>query len=184
MHNDIMVADFKEHPPMLASDSYAKWNQAKAVHMILNEIENDIYSTIDAFPNAKEMWIAIEHLYRESPSTFRMSGQSCFANLNLDNVSYHTLIDILKQHQNKVNKIHAERMATNVNPLALVVVAQHYPDYYTQAPKPYKTHAQSTRQTPSTRYHTTTRNKGKGIVKPLSPPSEDESEKEQSQRDK
>ncbi|GJW75094.1 integrase, catalytic region, zinc finger, CCHC-type containing protein [Tanacetum coccineum] len=75
-------------------------------------------------------------------------------------------------------------MATNVNLLALVVVPQHYPDYYTQVPKPYKTHAQSTRQTPSTRYHTTTRNKGKEIVKPLSPPSKDESDKEQAQRDK
>ncbi|GJS32444.1 hypothetical protein Tco_0530826 [Tanacetum coccineum] len=75
-------------------------------------------------------------------------------------------------------------MASNVNPLTLVVIAQHYPDYYTQAPKPYKTHAQSTRKTPSTKYHTTTRNKGNEIVKPLSPPSEDESDKEQARRDK
>nr|GEY23226.1 hypothetical protein [Tanacetum cinerariifolium] len=36
--------------------------EAKAVHMILNGIGNDIYSTVDAYPNAKEMWITIERL--------------------------------------------------------------------------------------------------------------------------
>nr|GEX67932.1 hypothetical protein [Tanacetum cinerariifolium] len=35
---------------------------AEAVHMILNRIGNDIYSTMDACPNAKEMWIAIKCL--------------------------------------------------------------------------------------------------------------------------
>ncbi|GJX03383.1 hypothetical protein Tco_0189299 [Tanacetum coccineum] len=34
--------------------------EAEAVHMILNGIGNDIYSNVDACPNAKEMWIAIE----------------------------------------------------------------------------------------------------------------------------
>ncbi|GKE32518.1 hypothetical protein Tco_1451840 [Tanacetum coccineum] len=36
--------------------------EAEAVHMILNGIGDDIYSTVDACPNAKEMWIAIECL--------------------------------------------------------------------------------------------------------------------------
>ncbi|GJR14031.1 hypothetical protein Tco_0796683 [Tanacetum coccineum] len=40
---------------------------AEKIHMILNGIGNDIYSTIDACTNAKKMWIAIEHLQqRES----------------------------------------------------------------------------------------------------------------------
>ncbi|GJT43381.1 hypothetical protein Tco_0952096 [Tanacetum coccineum] len=38
---------------------------------------------------------------------------------NLDNVSYHTLFDILKQHQNEINEIRAERIARNANLLAL-----------------------------------------------------------------
>ncbi|GJX03359.1 hypothetical protein Tco_0189275 [Tanacetum coccineum] len=63
-------------------------------------------------------------------------------------------------------------MVRNANPLALVAAAQHYPDDYTQSPKPYKTHAQSSRQTPSTRSHATARNKGKEIVKPPPPPSD------------
>ncbi|GJV06076.1 hypothetical protein Tco_1343732 [Tanacetum coccineum] len=36
--------------------------KAEAVRMILNGIGNDIYSIVDACRNAKEMWIAIEHL--------------------------------------------------------------------------------------------------------------------------
>ncbi|GJT54592.1 integrase, catalytic region, zinc finger, CCHC-type containing protein [Tanacetum coccineum] len=36
--------------------------EAEAVHMILNRIRNDIYSTVDACPNANEMWISIECL--------------------------------------------------------------------------------------------------------------------------
>nr|GFA48625.1 hypothetical protein [Tanacetum cinerariifolium] len=34
--------------------------EAEAVHMILNGIENDAYSTVNACQNAKKMWIAIE----------------------------------------------------------------------------------------------------------------------------
>ncbi|GKE04399.1 hypothetical protein Tco_1396417, partial [Tanacetum coccineum] len=96
---------------------------------------------------------------------------------DLDTVSYHKLFDIMKQNQNKVNEIRAKKIARNANPLALVSAAQHYPDDYTQALKPYKTHAHSSRQTTSTITCATTRNKGKEIIKPISPPSESASEK-------
>nr|GFA10163.1 hypothetical protein [Tanacetum cinerariifolium] len=36
--------------------------EAEAVHIILTGIDNDIYSTVDACPNACEMWKAIERL--------------------------------------------------------------------------------------------------------------------------
>ncbi|GKD06139.1 hypothetical protein Tco_1181113, partial [Tanacetum coccineum] len=100
---------------------------------------------------------------------------------NLDNVSYHTLFDIPKQHQNEVNEIRAERIARNANPLALVAATQNYPDDYYQAPpapKPYKTHTPSSRQTTLTRTHVSIRNKGNEIIKPPTPPSESVSEKE------
>nr|GEX72061.1 RNA-directed DNA polymerase, eukaryota [Tanacetum cinerariifolium] len=45
----------------------------------------------------------------------------------LKTVSYHKLYDILKQHQNEVNEIKAERIARVANPLALV--AQQQPVY-------------------------------------------------------
>ncbi|GJS66688.1 gag-pol polyprotein [Tanacetum coccineum] len=91
---------------------------------------------------------------------------------DLDTVSYHKLFDIMKQNQNKVNEIRAKKIVRNANPLALVSAAQHYPDDYAQALKPYKTHAHSSRQTTSTITCATTRNKGKEIIKPISPPSE------------
>ncbi|GJX38624.1 hypothetical protein Tco_0251927 [Tanacetum coccineum] len=97
MHNDIMAAGSKERPPMLEpfqledtpsndenprrpgeiiKETYRNTNsenrklieaEAKAVHMILNEIGNDIYPIMDVCPKAKEMWITIERLQqRES----------------------------------------------------------------------------------------------------------------------
>nr|GFC19827.1 hypothetical protein [Tanacetum cinerariifolium] len=45
LHNAIMEADSKDRPSMLT-----------------HGIDNDIYSTVDACPNACEMWKAIERL--------------------------------------------------------------------------------------------------------------------------
>nr|GEV55839.1 ribonuclease H-like domain-containing protein [Tanacetum cinerariifolium] len=72
-------------------------------------------------------------------------------------VSYYKLYDILKQHQNEVNEIRAERLAHTANPLALVVQQQpvyhpqHHPTPYTQN---YSTKSQQA----------ATRNRGKVIV--------------------
>nr|GEX85002.1 hypothetical protein [Tanacetum cinerariifolium] len=49
LHNAIMEDGDKDRPPMLAQ-----------VQIILIWIDNDIYSTVDACPNACEMWKAIE----------------------------------------------------------------------------------------------------------------------------
>nr|GEV37703.1 Gag-Pol polyprotein [Tanacetum cinerariifolium] len=84
----------------------------------------------------------------------------------LDEVSYHKLFDILKQYQNKVNELRAEKQARNANPLALVATAQADRDPYYQS----------------------SRHKGKEIAKPITPPSETASEEDsdpkQAQRDK
>nr|GFB59986.1 hypothetical protein [Tanacetum cinerariifolium] len=42
----------------------------------------------------------------------------------LKTVSYHKLYDILKQHQNEVNELRAERITCTANPLALVSLQQ------------------------------------------------------------
>nr|GEV09729.1 hypothetical protein [Tanacetum cinerariifolium] len=42
----------------------------------------------------------------------------------LDEISYHKLFGILKQYQNEVNELHAEKLARNANLLALVATAQ------------------------------------------------------------
>nr|GEV51287.1 hypothetical protein [Tanacetum cinerariifolium] len=107
---------------------------------------------------------------------------------DLDIVSYHKLFDVLKQYQKEVNQNHAERIAKNVNPLALVVVAQPHLDPYYQAPKSHKSYAPTSKASPQTRSHATTSHKGKKIAKPITPLSEsafeEDSDPEQAQKDK
>ncbi|GJX22533.1 hypothetical protein Tco_0226978 [Tanacetum coccineum] len=88
MHNAIIEAGGKDHAQMLVpatkttplqqeesrmeiyssvSDEIKKRinAEAEAVHIIMTGIDNDIYSTIDACPNAKEIWKSIERLMQE-----------------------------------------------------------------------------------------------------------------------
>ncbi|GKC07583.1 hypothetical protein Tco_0999193 [Tanacetum coccineum] len=77
LHNAIMEAGGKDRPPMLApgpakvKESYATISkkikkkmdaEVKSVKIILTRIDNAIYSTVDACPNAMEMWKAIVRL--------------------------------------------------------------------------------------------------------------------------
>ncbi|GJS04765.1 hypothetical protein Tco_0321273 [Tanacetum coccineum] len=82
------------------------------------------------------------------------------------------------QYQKEVNELRAERRTKNVNPLALVVAAQQYPDPYYQAPKSHKSFAPPSKQASSTRSNASTKFKGKEIAKPITPPSESVSEKD------
>ncbi|GJR27671.1 hypothetical protein Tco_1103903 [Tanacetum coccineum] len=52
----------------------------------------------------------------------------------IDTISYHTLFDILKQYQNEVNDIRAERKPKVQIPLALLAASSPYSDNYYQAP--------------------------------------------------
>nr|GEZ67131.1 hypothetical protein [Tanacetum cinerariifolium] len=72
-------------------------------------------------------------------------------------VSYHKLYDILKQHQNEVNEIKAERIARAANPLAFV--AQQKPVYHPQNHPTHYTQNSSTRS-----QQAATRNRGKAII--------------------
>ncbi|GJZ19588.1 hypothetical protein Tco_0556178 [Tanacetum coccineum] len=191
--------------------------EAEAVQIILTGIDNDIYSTVDACPNACEMWKAIErlkqgesinvqdletNLYWEFGKFTSRDGETLesyysrfykmmnelvrnqcdvtnhqvnvqfllqlqpewqrFVTLvkqsqELKTVSYHKLYDILKQHQNEVNEIRAERLARTANPLALV--AQQQPVYHPQNHPTHYTQNSSTRP-----QQAATRNRGKAIV--------------------
>nr|GEW82680.1 hypothetical protein [Tanacetum cinerariifolium] len=88
LHNAIMEASGKDRPSMLAPGSSETtiegfmenyknvsqdiWNQldveAKAFQIILTRIDNDIYSTVDACPNACEMWKSIKRLKQATTS--------------------------------------------------------------------------------------------------------------------
>nr|GEW62120.1 hypothetical protein [Tanacetum cinerariifolium] len=225
LHNAIMEAGGKDRPPMLARGNYVQWKSRikryidtkpnhELIHYCLQNlpyeykwndkvvpvtegIDNDIYSTVDACPNACKMWKAIERLkqgesinvqdletklYCEFGKFTSRDGESLesyysrfykminelvknqcdvtshqvnvqfllqlqqqwqrFVTLvkqsqELQTVSYHKLYDILKQHQNEVNKIRAERLTRNANPLTLVAQQQlvyhphNHPIHYT-----------------------------------------------------
>ncbi|GKA17055.1 hypothetical protein Tco_0696892 [Tanacetum coccineum] len=195
--------------------------EAEVVQIILTGIDNDIYSTVNACPNACEMWKAIErlkqgesinvqdletNLYWEFGKFTSRDGESLesyylrfykmmnelvrnqchvtnhqvnvqfllqlqqewqrFVTLikhsqELKTVSYHKLYDILKQHQNEVNEIRAERLARTANPLALV--AQQQPVYH------HQNHPTQNTQYSSTRSQQSTRNRGKAIVTSFAP---------------
>ncbi|GKC87272.1 hypothetical protein Tco_1147921, partial [Tanacetum coccineum] len=164
-------------------------NFAAQSNIILTWIDNDIFSTVDGCPNACETWKAIERL-KQGESINMMNElvkNQCdvtnhqvnvkfllqlqpewkrFVMLvkhsqELKTVSYHKLYDILKQHQNKVNKIRAERLAHTANPLALV--AQQQPAYHPHNHPTHYTNNSSTRS-----QQAATRNRGKAIVN--SPP--------------
>nr|GEU62788.1 hypothetical protein [Tanacetum cinerariifolium] len=74
LHSSIMEAGGKDRPPMLATGNYVQWKSkikryidTKPNHelqIILKGIDNDIYSKVDACPNACEMWKAIERFYK------------------------------------------------------------------------------------------------------------------------
>ncbi|GJR89458.1 retrovirus-related pol polyprotein from transposon TNT 1-94 [Tanacetum coccineum] len=138
--------------------------------IILTGIYNDIYSTVDACPNACEMWKAIERLKQGESINFLLQLQlewQRFVTLvkqsqELKTVSYHKLYDILKQHQNEVNGIRVERLARTANPLALV--AQQQPVYHPQKHPNHYTQNSSTRS-----QQAATRNRGKAIVNSPSP---------------
>nr|GEY83942.1 retrovirus-related Pol polyprotein from transposon TNT 1-94 [Tanacetum cinerariifolium] len=106
----------------------------------------------------------------------------------VDEVSYHKLFDILKQYQEEVNELRAERLARNANLLALIATAQVNQDPYYQTSKSHKSYAPSSKPLIPTRSHTTTIYKGKEIAKPITPPSESAFEEnidpEQAQMDK
>nr|GEZ56501.1 hypothetical protein [Tanacetum cinerariifolium] len=105
--------------------------EAEAVQIILTGIVNDIYSTIDVV----------------------LMRVKCGKPLKV--------YDILKQHQNEVNEIRAERLARTANPLALV--AQQQPVYH---PQNHPTHCT---QNSSTISQQIIRNRGKEIVNSFAP---------------
>ncbi|GJV80376.1 putative reverse transcriptase domain-containing protein [Tanacetum coccineum] len=169
----------------MSPENKARYESKKeAIHLILTKIGDEIYSTVDACKTAQEMWKAIKRLQQEWSRFVTIVKQQH----KLDDVSYHKLFDILKQYQKEVNELRAERIARNANPLALVATAQPNQDPYYQTPKSHKPYVPSSKISIPTRSHATTRNKGKEIAKPITPPSESPSEEdsdpEQAQRDK
>nr|GEW18881.1 hypothetical protein [Tanacetum cinerariifolium] len=166
LHNAIMEAGSKDRQPMLAP-----------VQINVRGIDNDIYSTVDACPNACEMWKAIERLKQgelinvqdlESNLYWELKNSHLKMSQELKTVSYHKLYDILKQHQHEVNEFRAEKIARVANPLALV--AQQQPVYHPQNHPTHYTQNSSTRS-----QQAANRNRGKEIINSSQPIYDQES---------
>nr|GEU46628.1 hypothetical protein [Tanacetum cinerariifolium] len=166
-------------------------SEKEAIHLILTGIGDEIYSIVDAYQTAQEMWEAIERLQQGESLNIQHQEWLSFVTIvkqqhKLNEVSYHKLFDILKQYQKEVNELHAKRLARNANPLALVATAEANQDPYYQTSKSQKSYGPSSKPSIPTRSQTTTTYKGKEIAKLITPPSESDSKEnndpEQAQR--
>ncbi|GJS85812.1 hypothetical protein Tco_0752353 [Tanacetum coccineum] len=144
--------------------------EKKTIHLLLTGIGDEIYSTVDACKTAHDMWIAIERLQQ---------GES----LNKQDVKTSLFWEFGRFTSRDEESIESYYSSQNANPLALVAVAQQYPDPYYQAPKSHKSYAPPSKQSSFTRSHATTRNKGKEIAKSITPLSESASEVDNSGSD-
>ncbi|GJU30196.1 hypothetical protein Tco_1173785 [Tanacetum coccineum] len=154
---------------------------------------------------AHEMWIAIERLQQGESLNIQDVKTNLFWEFGKftshDGESmksyysrfYKMMNEMIRNNltvatMQEVNEIHAERIAKNANPLALVATVQQYPNPYYQAPKSHKSYAPTSKQSSSTTSIASTKFKGKEIAKPITPPSEsayeEDSDPEQAQRDK
>nr|GEY19847.1 hypothetical protein [Tanacetum cinerariifolium] len=207
MHNNIMAAGSKDHPPMLAIGRYPQWqsrflryidtipngdalrkcildgpykpttvvvqaiaatndslanpehttvetpmnmspankahfeSEKEVIHLILTGIGDEIYSIVDSYQTAQEMWEAIERLKQGESLNIQDPEWSRFVTIvkqqhKLDDVSYHKLFDIQKQYQKQVNELRAERLARNANPLALCFNCKEFGHFAKECRKP------------------------------------------------
>nr|GEX51265.1 hypothetical protein [Tanacetum cinerariifolium] len=172
-----------ETPTNMSPENKAHFLAEKeAIHLILTGIGDDIYTTVDACQTAQEMWEAIERLQQDDQKQF-----DCDHDAGQRLISSTTSAGMVKQYQNEVNELHAEKLAQSANPLALVATAQASQDLFYQSSKSYRSQAPSSKPSIPTRSNTATRHKGKEIAKPITPPSETTSEEDndpkQAQRD-
>nr|GEU41839.1 hypothetical protein [Tanacetum cinerariifolium] len=201
-----------ETPMNMSLENKAHYESEKeAIHLILTGIGGEIYSTIDACKTAQEIWEAIERLQQgeslniqdvktnlfwefgkftshdgETMESYYTRFYKLMNEMLRNNLTVATMqvnVQFLQQLQPEWS-----RTARNANPLALVATTQPNQDPYYQTSKPHKSYAPTSKASIPTKSHTTTRNKGKEIAKPITPPfksaSEEDSDPEQAQRDK
>nr|GEX42913.1 hypothetical protein [Tanacetum cinerariifolium] len=177
MHNNIMVAGIRDHPPMLATGRYAQWQSCFIRYIDIRPNGDSLRKCILQGPYTPS--IVIIPVVPATDNTLAVPERR---------VSHIKLFDVLKQYQKEVNEICTQRIVKNANPLTIVATAQPYPDPYYQALMCYKSYAPTSKASPPSRSHTTTRYKGKEIAKPITHPSESASKEDndpkQAQKDK
>ncbi|GJT77353.1 integrase, catalytic region, zinc finger, CCHC-type containing protein [Tanacetum coccineum] len=163
--------------------------EKEAIHMILTGIGDEIYSTVDACNTVHEMWEAIERLQQGESLNIKDVKTNLFWEFRkFTSHDEETVESYYTRIVKEVNELRAERIAKTANPLALVATAQPHQDPYYQTSKSHKSYAPTSKASLLTRYHATTRHKGKEIAKLITPlsesPSDEDSGPEQAQKDK
>nr|GFA08228.1 hypothetical protein [Tanacetum cinerariifolium] len=168
MHNNIMAAGLRDRLPMLATGRYAQWRSPVP--------ETDNSPTVPEHTTVKTLL----NMSLKNKAHFKSKKEAIHLILTGIGDEIYSTVDACKTTH--------EIIAKDANPLALVATAQPNQDSYYQTPKSQKSYAPTSKALLPTRSHETTRNKGKEIAKPITPPSESASEEdsdpEQSQRDK
>ncbi|GJZ01097.1 hypothetical protein Tco_0519058 [Tanacetum coccineum] len=216
MHYNIMTAGSRDRPPMLATGRYAQWRSrflryidtrpnGDALRKCILEgpytPSTIIIPTVPATDNSPVVpeRTTVETVVNMSPENkAHFESEKEVIHLILTGIrdeiystvdackTTHNMWEAIERLQQEVNELRAERIAKNANPLARVATAQPYQDPYYQAPKPHKSYAPTIKASLLTKSHGTTRNKGKEIAKPITPPSESatkDSDHEQAQKD-
>nr|GEW46844.1 hypothetical protein [Tanacetum cinerariifolium] len=145
--------------------------EKEAIHLILTGIRDDIYSTVDAYQIAQEMWEVIERLQQVQPVEATDDSLA---------IPEHTTVET-PMNMSPDNKAHflAEKEAIHLILTGIGDEICSTVDACQTAQEMWEAIERS---------HTTTRHKGKEIAKPITPPSkttsEEDSDPEQAQRDK
>nr|GEZ14713.1 retrovirus-related Pol polyprotein from transposon TNT 1-94 [Tanacetum cinerariifolium] len=158
LHNAIMEAGSKDRPPMLAPGNYVQW-KSRIKRYIDTKPNHELIHHCLKNPPYKFTWADKEVPISEGSHVTRTEShmETYKTSQELKTVSYHKLYDILKQHQNEVNEIRAERIARVANPLALVAQQQ-------QVYQPQNHPTQYTQNSSTRSQQAATRNRGKAIV--------------------
>nr|GEU53881.1 hypothetical protein [Tanacetum cinerariifolium] len=124
LHNAIMEAGGKDRPPMLASGIYNppykfKWTEktvpvaegssettTEGFYKMMNELVRNQYDVTNHQVNVQFL-LQLQTEWKRFVTLVKQRQE-------LKTVSYHKLYDILKQHQNEVNEIRAERLAPSM----------------------------------------------------------------------
>nr|GEW19031.1 putative reverse transcriptase, RNA-dependent DNA polymerase [Tanacetum cinerariifolium] len=156
LHNAIMEVGGKDRPLMLAP-AIERLKQGESIKV--QDLETNLYWEFGKFTSRDGE--SFESYYSRFYKMMNELVRNQCDSQELKTDSYHKLYDILKQYQNEVNEIRAERLARTANPLALV--AQQKPVYH---PQNHHTHYT---QNSSTKSQQTTINRGKAIVNSSAP---------------
>ncbi|GJS28940.1 hypothetical protein Tco_0489560 [Tanacetum coccineum] len=192
MHNNIMAAGLRDRPPMLTTGRYAQWRLW-------------FLRYIDTRPNGDALWKCIlEGPYtptnvvvpavpatENSPAVPEQTTVETVMNMTPENRAHfeaekeaihliltgigdeiYSTLDACKTAQEMWKAIKRLQQALLANRSSLQ-------DTYYQSSKPQKSYAPASKASLPTRSHATTRYKGKEIAKPITPPSEEDSDPEQ-----